>query len=236
MQNISHEMLALDHSSRLLITQSHGFYTSKQMDVLWSHLYFTGLFCLNISEKQEQIRKGFAKLWESLRNTSMNRQEGKQPAYQQSFPSPLWVPRQMCLFLLGWPLFSGQAEDAQARTDRYHAGAWSLWRCPFSYLTPLAYGRTWWQPECAYNEHTQQAEGRLLKSLSEDARLQELHLGHLKKDHFWNLKSPFLSSTDVHWPLLTPCLSSSLPLSSLFDENHGGYWCIKDVITNWSAY
>uniref|UniRef100_U3JHT9 Family with sequence similarity 13 member C n=1 Tax=Ficedula albicollis TaxID=59894 RepID=U3JHT9_FICAL len=36
----------------------------------------SGPFCLNISEKQELIRRDFAKLFESLRSSSTNRQEG----------------------------------------------------------------------------------------------------------------------------------------------------------------
>lgn len=69
---------AVAHSLRLLITQSCSFYTtSKHVGGSWFCFSSTGPFCLNISEKQEQIRKGSAKLWESLRSNSTNRQEGK---------------------------------------------------------------------------------------------------------------------------------------------------------------
>lgn len=80
-------MPAKGPEQKLSAAQIQGFYNPLKLKGV-SCLCFTGLFCLNISEKQELIRRDFARLFESLRSSSTNRQEGNSAAQQ----NPLLVP------------------------------------------------------------------------------------------------------------------------------------------------
>lgn len=149
---------------KLSATQIQGFYNPpKHKGVSCSGLCSPGLFCLSISEKPELIRRGFARLFESLRSSSTNRQEGNSA---EASPCRLWVlGRVVCL------CEGEQAKGAALRAGKYPGNVWSLQMSSCVCLVHSKCGHPWGKqdipPEMGINPNSAQdilwAEGRLLK-------------------------------------------------------------------------